>query len=202
MNQQSNIESRAGSRWTPQEDALLGTMPDEQLAARLGRPLSGVLTRRHDLDIPKFAPKVRAWTLEENALLGTMPDKKLARRLKRSYDAVAVRRLKKGIPHCNPKRKPWRPEDDKVLGTRPDEQISMLLKRSIIAIQNRRKKTWHPRLARERGTALDFVGRQTSWHQVRSRNRTHTWPHIGFGPSEAAQIGHPARSIKTGVEET
>jgi hypothetical protein len=38
--------------WTPEEDALLGTAPDTELAARLGRHISTVCIRRQELSIP------------------------------------------------------------------------------------------------------------------------------------------------------
>lgn len=42
--------------WTP-FDALLGTMPDEALAERVGCRRTAVLRRRQRLGIPAFAPK-------------------------------------------------------------------------------------------------------------------------------------------------
>lgn len=39
-------------RWTPEEDALLGTMPDPDVAARLGRTVDAVGLRRLALEIP------------------------------------------------------------------------------------------------------------------------------------------------------
>lgn len=40
--------------WTPAEDALLGTIPDDQIAARIGRTLMAVSTRRRQLEIPQY----------------------------------------------------------------------------------------------------------------------------------------------------
>ena len=40
--------------WTPTEDAALGTAPDGELGALLGRPRGSVVARRHKLGIPAF----------------------------------------------------------------------------------------------------------------------------------------------------
>jgi hypothetical protein len=41
-----------GPRWTPQELALLGTLPDEEVAARRGHSLAAVTQKRCQLGIP------------------------------------------------------------------------------------------------------------------------------------------------------
>jgi hypothetical protein len=43
--------------WEPAEDALLGTMPDEEVAARTGRTLGAVRERRAKLDIDGYYRK-------------------------------------------------------------------------------------------------------------------------------------------------
>ena len=43
------------SPWTPGKNKLLGTMPDRKLAARLGRSLDSVKSRRKSRRIPSFA---------------------------------------------------------------------------------------------------------------------------------------------------
>lgn len=47
--------SSPGPLWTPAEDAQLGTAPDAQVAARLGRSRGSVAARRHKLGIPATA---------------------------------------------------------------------------------------------------------------------------------------------------
>jgi len=42
-------------RWTPAEDVVLGKVPDEKLARRLGRTVEAIHARRERLGIP--APK-------------------------------------------------------------------------------------------------------------------------------------------------
>jgi len=44
-----------GRRWSAEEDQLIGTQPDRDIAARLGCPLIAVVTRRRQLRIPRLA---------------------------------------------------------------------------------------------------------------------------------------------------
>src|SRR5207253_2453423 len=95
--------------WLPEEDALLGTIPDEKLARKLGRPVATVTRRRQDkhiwlekkpwrpedekilgICVRRAAPE---WRPEEEALLGTAPDKEIAVRLNRSAGAVHLRMI-------------------------------------------------------------------------------------------------------------
>jgi hypothetical protein len=87
----------AGPLWTPEEDALLGTMPDKDVAERIGRTPTAVHAHRSDLGIPSFfmrkpPRKPPRWTPEKDALLGTMPDSVLARKLRCSPMSVFYRR--------------------------------------------------------------------------------------------------------------
>jgi len=45
--------------WKPEEIALLGTMPDELLAEKLGRSINGVRVKRNRLGIPKACDRRR-----------------------------------------------------------------------------------------------------------------------------------------------
>jgi hypothetical protein len=65
-----------GPLWKPEELALLGTMPDADLAARLGKTPTAVRVMRSRLGIAN--PTTTHWTAEELALLGTMPDAEVA----------------------------------------------------------------------------------------------------------------------------
>lgn len=47
----------AVNRWTPEEDAILGTVPDREAARRLCRTVGSVRVRRSKLAIPAFRPK-------------------------------------------------------------------------------------------------------------------------------------------------
>jgi hypothetical protein len=87
-----------GSLWRPwaQEDvALLGTVPDEEVARRTGRTVGAVRQKRAALGIPN--PGSNRWTAEAVALLGTMPDREVARRLGRALASVTQKRRQLGI---------------------------------------------------------------------------------------------------------
>src|SRR5262249_4556778 len=56
-----------GPRWTTGEVALLGTLPDEEVAARVGKTPSAVRQKREELGI--INPAVNCWTAEDLALL-------------------------------------------------------------------------------------------------------------------------------------
>jgi hypothetical protein len=47
-------ELSAGKAWTPEQTALLGTMPDQEVAARTGHPVRSVKTKRLRLGISCF----------------------------------------------------------------------------------------------------------------------------------------------------
>jgi DNA-binding transcriptional regulator YdaS (Cro superfamily) len=84
---------RSSYRWRPEEIELLGTAPDSELAARLGRSAHAVKMKRRELAIPAFPGTARQrWTVAEDALVGTASDAEVARRIGRSVDAVARRR--------------------------------------------------------------------------------------------------------------
>jgi hypothetical protein len=87
----------AGVPWKADEDALLGTMKDKDIAARTGRTESAVSDRRYVLGVPAFvrrSPHGKAviWTPAKDRLLGTMPDAVLARRFRCSPWIVRWRR--------------------------------------------------------------------------------------------------------------
>jgi hypothetical protein len=93
----------AGPPWQPDEIALLGTMPDREVAAQIGRSTEAVRCHRYVLGIACFSkrkPPCRAprWTEAKDRLLGTMPDPVLARKWHCSAMCVFNRRRKLGIP--------------------------------------------------------------------------------------------------------
>src|SRR6266536_1882458 len=83
--------------WTPEEEKLLGTAPDVEIARQLNRTVLGVATRRRELGLQFRHTLVRPWTKADLKLLGTAPDQEIAGRLGRSATAVAGQRLKHGI---------------------------------------------------------------------------------------------------------
>jgi DNA-binding CsgD family transcriptional regulator len=81
--------------WRAEDDALLGTVSDQEIAQRLGRSATSVKARRTRLGI---ASNRHWWTPGQDVLLGKFPDEELARRLGRSLEAVRARRERLGIP--------------------------------------------------------------------------------------------------------
>jgi hypothetical protein len=124
--------------WTPEQDKLLGTAPDAEIARRFGRKTRTVEKRRLALGIPSNNPAYHQWTPDEDALLGTMPDRELARRLGVSLIAVVARRQRKHILSVEARR-PWAPEDDRLLGTMADAELAEKLGRTEVAVAIRRR---------------------------------------------------------------
>jgi hypothetical protein len=83
--------------WAKEEDALLGTMRDEELAKRLGRSVMGIALRRQHAKVAKFGRVRTYWSVKEDRLLGTAPDEEIAKRLGRSQKSVTSRRFRLGI---------------------------------------------------------------------------------------------------------
>jgi hypothetical protein len=89
--------------WTAEQLALLGTMPDEDLARKTGRTTGAVRHRRTELGIP--SPTGWAWTDAQLALLGKVPDGELAAQTGRTVGAVRCQRTGRGIPSARDGRK-------------------------------------------------------------------------------------------------
>ena len=60
-------------RWSVKDVWLLGTMPDEELAARLKRTVGSVKGARFSYKIPIFHPQKRKWTRAEDDHGGNRP---------------------------------------------------------------------------------------------------------------------------------
>lgn len=85
--------------WTPEMDAVLGTMPDEQAAQALGVSKTLVAVRRRHLGKPSYKDKRNIeWTPKMDERLGTAFDGDLAREWGISRSAVTLRRMTLGVP--------------------------------------------------------------------------------------------------------
>jgi hypothetical protein len=84
-----------GPRWTARERALLGKLPDEEVAARVGRTPEAVRSRRRDLGIPN--PDSNRWSEEEDDQVRSLPAREAAARTGRSLRAVYSRRRELGL---------------------------------------------------------------------------------------------------------
>ena len=132
--------------WTDDEDKLIGTLPDNELARRLGRTFLAVQARRIQLKTPKFKAKLHRWIAAENALLGTMTDGEVAARLGITTRAVAHRRRRLGRAVRFAQRRPWTQEEDALLGTASDTEIAARLGRHLSTVCIRRQKLGIPNL--------------------------------------------------------
>ena len=90
-------ELNVAPRWTAAHLALLGDLPDDEVARRTGRSWNAVRQKREALGIPNPVPVCRRWTAEEDALVRSLPCEEAARRTGRSLGAVSQRRLALGI---------------------------------------------------------------------------------------------------------
>jgi hypothetical protein len=91
-----------GPLWTAEQVALLGTMPDDDLAAQLGKSINSVRLKHEKLGIPK--PSKLHWTPEQVAMLGTLPDWVIAARTGRTLSAVTQKRIALQIPNPHDRR--------------------------------------------------------------------------------------------------
>jgi hypothetical protein len=78
-----------GPRWTEEQEQLLGTLPDSEVALRTGRTEYAVRLEREQMGLPN--PESRAWTPEELWHLGTATDGRVAERIGRTPSAVTQR---------------------------------------------------------------------------------------------------------------
>ena len=57
--------------WTREEEALLGRIPDEEIARKTGRPLGSISNKRRELGLRKPGARRKYWMPEEERILGT-----------------------------------------------------------------------------------------------------------------------------------
>ena len=65
--------------WTPEQDALLGTAPDAEVARRLGRSLGAVYSRRHNLGIASHLVRIDGRALRRLRLKAGLSQAALAK---------------------------------------------------------------------------------------------------------------------------
>lgn len=80
--------------WTNAEEALLGTMTDEELAKKLDRSKIGIGVRRQRLNVPIFAPLRQPWSAADDALFRKFSNGEIVRRLGRTLSSVQNRRFR------------------------------------------------------------------------------------------------------------
>jgi hypothetical protein len=108
-------------KWSPEAIALLGTMPDCDLAEILGCTTAVVTYQRKRVQgIPAF---LAPWTDAEIELLGTMPDRMLAAVINRTRLAIQSKRKALGIPPA-PVTTLWTEDVYNRMGIVPDAELA------------------------------------------------------------------------------
>lgn len=130
---------RAGYRWRAEEIALVGPASDEEIAARLGRSVEAVRSRRQKLEI--LHRRLREWQPGEIAQLGRATDREVGARLGRSETAVRKKRWRVGVPAFSPTAgRRWTTAEEGLLGTAPDEEVARRTGRAVEAVAQRRRR--------------------------------------------------------------
>jgi len=125
-------------RWTAEEDSLIGTMPDEYLAKKIGVSHGAVYARRNIHGLPPFKRWQMPWTKEEDALLGSDTDPVIGRKIGRSWERVRDRRRLLGLRSYQPRHRSWTRAEESLLGTMSDRKLARLLKRTAQSVCRRR----------------------------------------------------------------
>jgi len=123
-----------GEWWSEENLALLGKLPDEEIAELTGRTVDAVRRQRALRGIKN--PFAGGWTTEEIAQLGTASDEEVGKRIGRSKLACAQKRFALGIP--SPKWA-WTDEEIALLGTDTDAKVGERIGRSTSACAMRRQ---------------------------------------------------------------
>jgi hypothetical protein len=133
--------------WPKNRLALLGKIPDRELAARTGVSPRTVANERKRRGIEPCFPAVDAikWTPKMIALLGTASDRAVARELGISHRAAGEKRRMLGIPGFRPRPHHrqgffWTPEDLALLGTMSDPELGELLGISHATVYLKRRR--------------------------------------------------------------
>jgi hypothetical protein len=95
--------ARRKRAWPEEHLALLGTLPDDELARQLGKTENAVRIQRERRGIPN--PSGHGWSEEELALLGTLPDADVAKQIDRTEGAVTSKRCELGIATFRDRRR-------------------------------------------------------------------------------------------------
>ena len=93
--QLTGLTSAPSVPWTPEQIAMLGTVPDEQLVDVICRTREAIQQHRAMLDIPAFDPAPLPWTSEEDAIVVLHPGQLALTLLPgRSLSAIHMRRFR------------------------------------------------------------------------------------------------------------
>lgn len=139
--------------WDDAKIALLGTMPDAELAKRFGIKHHVVLYKRMTLGISAFKDMTkRKWSRSDIRMLGTKSDDEVANLLGLSKTTVSNKRLELGIDAFAYKSELWRiwtKTELSLLGKHTDKEVARRLKMSTSGVAAKRHlhgiTPFHPR---------------------------------------------------------
>jgi hypothetical protein len=126
---------------TAEEDLLLGTRPDDQVALLIGATVKAVAHRRsalHKPICPQQVQKNRPWTKEEDNMVRTLSIHQAAGHLHRTRAAIHGRRKVLGI--CQIIRRVWTRDQDALFNKCNDKEIAEKLGRTLSSVENRRTR--------------------------------------------------------------
>lgn len=127
--------------WTSEEEALLGTMSDGDVARQLQVPAGQVMWRRRRLGIPAYQRTATIrWTPQRVARLGQEPDHALAREWRCSQVSVREKRESLGIDPPASNGRLWSDDELALLGQMLDTEVSKKLGISLALVRNKRKE--------------------------------------------------------------
>ncbi len=146
-----------GEWWSDEELALLGNLPDEEIAELTGRTVDAVRRQRTLRGIKN--PFSGGWTAEELALLGTASDEDVGKRIGRSKQACDQKRFALGIP-C--KQWAWTDEEIALIGTDTDAKVADRIGRTATACAQHRQMLRIPPMEPEwTGDEIALLGTDT-----------------------------------------
>jgi hypothetical protein len=128
--------------WRPEDDRVLGTRPDGQVALLLRRTVLSIINRRRKLGIrARPAKYFQPWTQTEDRLLGSRTDAELARALRRSLQSVRKRRAKLGV-HAVVFGRAWTPRELNLLGTNDRSGVGATARSQLCRGANPPREAW------------------------------------------------------------
>jgi hypothetical protein len=202
--QTAGVRSARKFPWTKEEDALLGSFTDREVAERLNRTLGAVRDRRKYLGIAAVGHAPQAFRMEREPrdryarLFAAKSNQELRAILGWSYKRIRTRRRQLAGGRVRKTQPEWTLEEDRLLGTKPDQVLARKFGRPVSAVRHRRwkkrirlhLKPWRPEDDRLLGTRTD--------HQIAMllrRSVTNVaWRRNKLGASVDAGGGSLARS--------
>lgn len=149
-----DVRSANRHRWTKEEVALLGTMTDPEVAAKVGVSHQTVFKERKRRRIGAFrtpSPRV-TWTKEMIARLGQDSDQRIAHELGQTKENVFRKRRELGIksafPDYGEHGHKWTPAEIERLGKAPDLKVAQELELGFSTVRDKRRSlkipAWRP----------------------------------------------------------